>query len=321
VERPPSLFLHPSLRRNNHASQLRRDLGAAARRVLVDGGFTCPNRDGTAGTVGCLFCVDDAFTPAALDGSLPVAEQVRRALGARRDGPPVLVCFQRFTGTYGDPERVASLWREAYGAHPRVAGVVASTRPDCLPEETLAALEEAAAGRYACLEIGLQSVSDAVLAACGRGHSAADFARAAAAAKRRGFRVAAHLIHGLPGDDAAGFVAAAPWLSALAVDGVKIHHFHVVRGSGYEAPWREGRISVPSFGEHAEACVEFLLRLRPETAVLRLCGEAPERLLLAPAWPEGGARELSAAVTERLARLGRWQGDLWNGDGKGEGTA
>jgi radical SAM protein (TIGR01212 family) len=223
----------------------------------------------------------------------------------------VLVYFQRFTGTHGDPSRLHALWSEALSSHPRVAGLVVATRPDCLPPETLDAFAAATRGRYGCLEIGLQSVSDRVLSACGRGHTAADFERAVVAAKGRGLRTAAHVIHGLPGDDAAGFVSAAPWLSRLEVDGVKIHHFHVVRGSGYEVPFREGAVACPTFREHAEACVEFLLRLRPATAVLRLCGEAPDGRLLAPRWSEGGARELSAAVTAGLARRGAWQGDLW----------
>ncbi len=313
--RPP---LHPSLRYRTYSSVLRDRFGGPVYRIPVDGGFTCPNRDGTAGSGGCLYCNNDSFTPGILHPGLPVAEQVRWGLsgaGRRRAGARFLVYFQRFSNTYGPAQRLARLYREAL-SHPSVVGLVVGTRPDCLPPDVLDVLEAIARDRYVCVEIGLQSLSDRVLARIRRGHTVADFVRAARAAGSRGLSVAAHLIYGLPGDSREQFSAAAPFLSSLGVSGVKLHHLHVVEGSGLAAAWRSGEVAVPEYGEYIGAVADFLERLSPDVAVMRLVGEAPDRILLAPRWGKG-SREVSRDIAAELARRGSWQGSR---EGKNGGT-
>lgn len=314
--RPP---LHPSLRYRTYSSVLRERFGEPVYRIPVDGGFTCPNRDGSAGTGGCLYCNNDSFTPGILHPGLPVGEQVRWGLagaGKRRAGGKFLVYFQRFSNTYGPAQRLARLYREAL-AHPSVVGLVVGTRPDCLPPDVLDVLESISRDRYVCVEIGLQSASDRVLERIRRGHTVADFARAVRAAGSRGLAVAAHLIYGLPGDSRENFSAAAPFLSGLGVSGVKLHHLHVVEGSGLEAAWRAGEATVPEYGEYVGAVADFLERLSPEVAVMRLIGEAPERILLAPRWGKG-SREASRDVAAELSRRGSWQGAREGGNGGAE---
>jgi len=301
--------LHPDLRFHNYATYLRRRLGEAAVRISVDGGFSCPNRDGALGTGGCLYCNNDAFTPGILHPGLPVEEQVLRTIrspGRHRASRRLLVYFQKYTGSYAPPEELDRIYRAAF-CHPDVAGIVVGTRPDCLGPAVLDVLEGIARERYVSVEIGLQSISDEVLARVGRGHTVAAFRAAALELRRRGIDTGVHLIYGLPGDTRENFLAAADLLSELAVQGVKLHHFHVVAGSGFEKIWRNGGVPVPTYEEYLQACVEFLERLSPEVAVLRLMGSAPPELLLAPRW-EKGSREMAQDLAREFHRRNSWQG-------------
>lgn len=301
--------LHPDLRFHNYATYLRRRLGDAAVRISVDGGFTCPNRDGTLGTEGCLYCNNEAFTPGILFPGLPVEEQVRRTIlapGRHRSARRLLVYFQKYSNSYASPRDLDRIYRAAF-SHPDVAGIVVGTRPDCLGPEVLDLLEGIAREWYVSIEIGLQSLSDEVLARVGRGHTVETFLRSVREVRKRGIDAGAHLIYGLPGDTRENFLAAADLLSDLDVQGVKLHHFHVVAGSGYEKVWRNGGIPVPRYDEYLSACVDFLERLSPEVAVLRLMGSAPSGLLLAPRW-EKGSRDMAQDVAAELRKRGTWQG-------------
>jgi len=303
--------LHPDLRFHNYASYLRRRVGGAAVRISVDGGFTCPNRDGSRGTGGCLYCNNDSFTGAILYPGLPVEEQVRRTIlapGRHRNARHFLVYFQRFSNSYAPPGELERLYRAAF-CHPGVAGIVVGTRPDCLGPEVLDVLEGIGRTAYVSIEIGLQSKSDAVLAGINRGHTVDEFVAAVAAVRARGIDTGVHLIYGLPGDTRANFVETAGFLSGLDIQGVKLHHFHVVAGSPLANEWERGRVRVPEYGEYVSACADFLERLSPEVAVLRLIGSAPPGMLIAPLWEKGG-REMARDVAAELERRGTWQGAL-----------
>jgi len=193
-----------------------------------------------------------------------------------------------------------------------VAGIVVGTRPDCLGPPVLDMLERIARERYVCVEVGLQSMSDAVLERINRGHTVREFTDAVAAVRQRGIDVGVHLIYGLPGDSRGNFVDAAKFLSDLDVQGVKLHHFHVIRGTAFEKEWRDGKIRVPEYEEYVEACADFLERLVPDAAVMRLMGTAPKALLVAPTW-EKGSREMARDVAGELQRRDSFQGRLRTG--------
>jgi radical SAM protein (TIGR01212 family) len=309
---PPPV--HPELRFRPYGPWIRERIGGAAIRVGVDGGFSCPNRE--AGRAGCSYCNNDAFTPGIADGTLPVGEQVVRGIDAVARGRRVLkegagpvrflAYFQRFSNTYASAETLDRRYSEAL-TRPDVAGLVVGTRPDCLPADVLDVLARIARDRYVMVEIGLQSLSDAVLAQIGRGHTVRQFEDAVRAVRGRGIDVGVHLIQGLPGDDREGFAAAAPFLSGLDVQGVKLHHFHVVRGTRAESEWREGSLRVPGLEAHVAACADFLERLSPGIAVMRLSGEAPDAQLLAPRWGPDAA-DVARSVSRELARRDAWQG-------------
>jgi radical SAM protein (TIGR01212 family) len=277
----------------------------------VETGFTCPNRDGSRGTGGCLYCNNESFTGRVLHPGLPVEEQVHRTIASHprlKAFRRLLVYFQPYTNTHAPPEELERVYRAAF-CHPDVAGIVVGTRPDCLGPRVLDVLAGIAREKYVSVEIGLQSISDAVLFGINRGHTVREFTEAVAAVRRRRIDAAVHLIYGLPGDTRENFVAAAGVLSDLGVQGVKLHHLHVVSGSGLEALFRRGEVRVPEYGEYVGSCADFLERLSPEIAVLRLMGAAPPKMLLAPLW-EKGSREMSRDVAAELERRGTWQGSL-----------
>jgi radical SAM protein (TIGR01212 family) len=303
--------IHPDLRFHNYASYLRRRIGGTAVRISVDGGFTCPNRDGTRGTGGCRYCNIDSFTGGILFPGLPVEEQVLRTIqspGRHRNARQLLVYFQRFSNSYAPPEELDRIYRAAF-CHPDVAGIVVGTRPDCLGPEALDVLENIGREKYVCVEIGLQSRSDAVLSRVNRGHTFDEFVSAVASVRARKIDTGVHLVYGLPGDTRENFVGTASLLSDLDVQGVKLHHFHVVVGSAMARDWRRGTVRVPDYGEYVSACADFLERLSPEIAVLRLIGSAPPGMLIAPLW-EAGGREMARDVAKELKRRGTWQGSL-----------
>jgi radical SAM protein (TIGR01212 family) len=242
---------------------------------------------------------------------LPVEEQVRRTIlspGRHRKARRLLVYFQRYTNSYAPPEELDRLYRAAF-CHPDVAGIVVGTRPDCLGGDVLDILEGISRSSYVFVEIGLQSKSDAVLAGVNRGHTVAEFVAAIGAVRGRGIDVGVHLIYGLPGDTRENFVETANFLSGLDVQGVKLHHFHVVAGSAMAREWERGTVQVPEYGEYVSACADFLERLSSEIAVLRLIGQAPPGRLVAPLWEKRG-REMAQDVAAELARRGTWQGAL-----------
>jgi radical SAM protein (TIGR01212 family) len=303
--------IHPDLRFHNYASYLRKRIGGAAVRISVDGGFTCPNRDGTRGTGGCRYCNTDSFTGGILFPGFPVEEQVRRTIqspGRHRNARHLLVYFQRFSNSYAPPEELDRIYRAAF-CHPDVAGIVVGTRPDCLGREALDVLEDIGRERYVCVEIGLQSKSDAVLAEVNRGHTVEEFVSSIASVRARRIDTGVHLVYGLPGDTRENFVETAVFLSDLDIQGVKLHHFHVVAGSALAQEWRRGTVKVPEYGDYVSACSDFLERLSPDVAVLRLIGSAPPGMLIAPLWEKGG-REMARDVAGELKRRGTWQGAL-----------
>jgi radical SAM protein (TIGR01212 family) len=286
--------IHPDLRFHNYASYLRRRIGGAAARISVDGGFTCPNRDGTRGTGGCRYCNTDSFSGGILFPGLPVEEQVRRTIqspGRHRNARHLLVYFQRFSNSYAPPEELDRIYRTAF-CHPDIAGIIVGTRPDCLGSEALDVLEDIGREKYVCVEIGLQSRSDAVLARVNRGHTVDEFVSAVASVRARRIDTGVHLVYGLPGDTRENFVETAGFLSDLDVQGVKLHHFHVVAGSAMARDWRIG-----------------IVRVSPEVAVLRLIGSAPPGVLIAPLW-EAGGRDMARDVAGELRKRGTWQGAL-----------
>lgn len=289
-------------------------LGGPARKVPLDAGLSCPNRDGTLSRLGCSFCNPAGSGTGLSARGLALAAQWELLAGrvlARQPGARLLAYLQSYTNTHCAPERLRALLAEI-SALPGVSGLCLGTRPDCLDlgagEERLDVLAGAlGALPFVQLDLGLQSADDAVLRRAGRGHDAACFAAAARAAAARGLSVCAHLVHGLPGARPDDLLRSVDFLSALPVASVKFHNLLVCRGTGLARLWQEGRLEPAGRGAYVEALAAALARLRPDICVQRLCADPAPGELLAPDWAADKAAVL-AALRARLEELGLWQG-------------
>ncbi|MDQ8203116.1 TIGR01212 family radical SAM protein [Pelagicoccus sp. SDUM812003] len=267
---------------------LRERFGAKVFKVVVDAGFTCPNRDGSAGYGGCAYCNVESFTPRHTRSLPTVREQVvegiersRRSYGARR----FMIYFQPNTNTYapvGDLERI---YREAVeSVDADIVGLTIGTRPDCIDREKLSMLKRAFGDLYVSIEYGMESVNDDTLSCINRGTTHAQFEAAVKMTADFGFDVCAHTIFGLPGEFDDDGAAVAETLNRLPIAFVKLHHLHVVRGSILAKRYREKPFPLHSLESYIDTLSCFLPRLDPSIVVQRLFGIADFDDLIAPNW-------------------------------------
>lgn len=273
--------MHP---RYNTLSQAFRSLfGRRAKKISLDAGSACPNRDGTLSRGGCLFCnAAGSGTGLYHKGFGLRAQWDAGTLPARKRGEALLAYLQSFSNTHGPAERLAGLLAEV-AALPDVAGLCLGTRPDCLNAAKIELLAAVPLG-HVRLELGLQSARDATLVRINRGHTAACFAQATKDAARAGLFVTAHLMAGLPGEGPADFLATVDFINALPVAGVKFHNCLVVAGSGLAALYRAGGYEPLSREDYLDCVVAGIARLRPDIVIERVNADPAPGELLAPGW-------------------------------------
>lgn len=302
--------IHPELRINSYGHYLRRRFGCRVSKVNVDAGFTCPNRDGSKGTGGCIYCNNVSFSPRDTLAEIPLEEQVlagmayhRKRLGSGK----FIVYFQKYTNTYASVEHLADLYRRAL-ALPDVVGISVGTRPDCLTGEALDLLTDIARTHYVCLELGLQSADDAILELINRGHSLQDFVNTAQKASGRGLDICAHLIYGFPGEEPAEFVKSAALLDSLpGITSMKLHQLHAVEGTELAAMYRRGEFMPLTLEQYVTTAADFLERLPSRISVQRLYGSSPLEIRVAPQWGLKN-NQMWYAVLNELKRRDSQQG-------------
>jgi radical SAM protein (TIGR01212 family) len=283
--------------------------GTKVYRVTVDGGFTCPNVDGTVAVGGCVYCDNRSFSPNRRLPRTGVREQIERGvklLSARYGADRFIAYFQAATNTYAPAAKLRRLYDEAL-THPQIIGLAIGTRPDCVPDDILDLIEDYARTRYVCLELGLQSIHDRSLDWMNRGHHFDAFVDAVERCRGRGLDVCAHVILGLPGETHADMLATADALAGLPVQGVKIHNLHVVRDTPLEQMYHDGAVRMLEFAEYVGLVCDFLERLPSGTVIHRLNGDAPPDYLVAPLWCLDKPA-LLAAIQAELERRDSWQG-------------
>lgn len=296
-------------RYNAYGPWLRKRFGCRVYKVSVDGGFTCPNRDGTVAWGGCSYCNNDSFRASPLP-QRPVQEQILsgiRYLEDRFAAEAFLVYWQNYTNTYAPVERLRLLFSESLNADPRILGLSIGTRPDCIEEEKLEMLQEVVGDRYLCMEYGLESIYDETLRRVNRGHDFACYLDAVRRTRRRGIAVCSHLILGFPGESRAQMLAYADVLNELDINFVKIHHLHVVRNTPLAKEYQVAPFPTFAYREWIEFVVDFLERLAPSIVVQRLYGWAPDSHLIAPRWNRSKERILYDILQELESR-DSWQG-------------
>ncbi|HOX06957.1 MAG TPA: TIGR01212 family radical SAM protein [Planctomycetota bacterium] len=292
---------------------LKERFGCKVYKLTVDAGFTCPNRDGTKGAGGCIYCENSSFSPAA-GSRLSVREQVekeKRLAEARYGASRFIAYFQPFSNTYAPVGKLRALHDEALSVD-GVVGLSLGTRPDCVPPEVLDYLQELAGRTHLWVEYGLQSSHDRTLEVINRGHTFAEFEDAVLRTRGRGIFICVHLILGLPGETREMIQATASRIAKLGIDGVKLHHLHVVRDTALAGMYDRGEIRLLELDEYVRLSADVLERLPPWTVLQRFVGDVQGDSLVAPKWNEGKLRVLEA-IQEELERRGVRQGSRYVG--------
>ena len=289
---------------------LRNAFGGPVRKISLDAGFGCPNRDGTLGRGGCIFCNPQSFSPSRqTDRQRPIAQQIREAAVRMRrhhESLQFLAYFQPGTNTYAPPDRLREVYFQAI-EQSEIVGIIVGTRPDCLDDAVLDVLAEVASHTWLTIELGLQSIHEASLSWMRRGHRYEHFLAAVAKCRHRGFRIGAHVILGLPGESAEMMQATACEMARLRIDAVKLHNLHAVEGTDLADLVKSGQVILPESSEYVGWAVDFLERLHPECVIERLSADAPTQYLVAPAWCLQKSQVVAAIETE-FRRRGTHQG-------------
>jgi radical SAM protein (TIGR01212 family) len=281
---PVEVAFEGRFRSYNH--WLKQRFGERVYKVIVDAGFTCPNRDGKVAVGGCAYCNNNSFRPPSAIRTDPIRDQVREGveyIRRRFDARKFIVYFQPFSNTYAGVDYLRDLYTDALD-HPDVVGLAIGTRADCVDEEKIRMIDEIGRRTFVSLEFGVESIYDETLRRVNRGHDYAAFLEAIRLTRGASFHVGAHLILGFPWETREQWLAMADEMSRVGVDMVKIHHLHVVRGTALAAEYARQPFRVLGYTEYLDLLCEFVERLDERVIIERMFGEAPRGLLVAPEW-------------------------------------
>lgn len=287
--------------------------GCPVRKLPIDAGFDCPNRDGSVATGGCVYC-DGRGSALRQAGPLPsVGEQLRRqkALYRGRTGAEKFIAyFQTFTNTYAPVERLRALYDEAL-AEEAVIGLSIGTRPDCLPDATLALIRSYAERHHVWIEFGVQSIHDRTLRALNRGHGAAAFREAVERASGGAILICVHIIVGLPGETREEILDTATAIAALPLQGIKIHSLLALKGTALGERYAKGEFALMTREAYVATVCDILEILPPRMVIQRLTAEGYRDIFLGPLWAENKLAVLNA-IDRELERRDSWQGKRWS---------
>jgi len=288
---------------------LRERFGGKIFKVSLDAGFTCPNRDGTLGRDGCIYCSERGSGDFAGEQKLSIHNQfleVTERMKKKWANANYIAYFQAYSNTYAPVKRLREVYEEALGEE-NVVGISVSTRPDCLPEDVLDYLEELNQRTYLWVELGLQSIHDRTMEWIERGHNYAQFLKGLDQLRSRGIRVCAHIILGLPGETKTEMMETAQAVAKLPLQGIKIHLLHVLRGTPLATIYQREPFDLMTKDDYVSLVVDILEILPSEMVIHRLTGDGPPDDLIGPLWSRKKWEVLNAIDAE-LERRNTWQG-------------
>lgn len=293
------------------SSFLRQSFGSKVRKIPLDAGLSCPNRDGKVGSQGCSYCDPQGSGTGAWQRGMGITQQIQAYLRGHHTGKVggYLAYFQSFSNTYASLEKLRALYEEAI-SFPQVVGLCIGTRPDCLDEPVLDLLSELNLRTMVWLELGLQSAHDETLRKIRRGHDFRAFKDAVDRASSRGLLLCTHLILGLPGETREHVRSTAQMISALPIHGLKLHGLYIVRGTHMESLFREGIYEPWSLEQYADGVCDVLELIPSDWVIHRLCSDPDPQTLVAPEWMLNKQATLER-IHLRLLERDTWQGKLF----------
>lgn len=292
---------------------LRRRFGEKLYKLSLNGGCTCPNRDGTLGTRGCIFCSAGGSGDFASSPSLSITEQIedaKKRLAGKRPVQHYIAYFQAYTNTYAPLEQLESMFREAI-THPDIAVLSIATRPDCLGPEVLDLLKQLNQIKPVWVELGLQTIHEETARFIRRGYSLPVYDEAMKNLRAIGIETVIHAILGLPGESAEQMLDTVRYIDASGADGIKLQLLHILRGTDLASYYQETGFPVLTMEEYVNLVIRCLEISRPDLVIHRLTGDGPKDLLIAPLWSQA-KRTVLNTIHKELKRRDTFQGRLYD---------
>ena len=293
--------------------EMKKNFGVKVYKIALDGGMTCPNRDGTLGNRGCIFCSAGGSGDFAAPHGRPVTEQIeeaacriRRKLGT---GGAYIAYFQSYTNTYAPVGYLRKLFTEAI-SHPDVRVLSVATRPDCLPDEILDLLAELNQVKPVWVELGLQTIHPDTAGLIRRGYELTCFEDTLTRLRQRNLDVIVHVILGLPGEDRRRMLQTTAYLAHQDIQGIKLQLLHVLKGTDLADLYLQGGFPVMSLEAYTDLVIDCIALLPPRMVIHRITGDGPKNLLIAPLW-SANKRLVLNTMTRRLKERGVTQGDCY----------
>lgn len=278
----------------------RKVYGEKVYKISLNGGMSCPNRDGTLGTKGCIFCSKGGSGDFAASGLLSIADQIKEAIeriSKKYAGNSYIAYFQAFTNTYAPVSYLEKIFTEAI-MDSRIAGLSIATRPDCLEPGKIELLAKLNRIKPVTIELGLQTTNEDTARYINRGYALDVFDDTCYRLKEAGIPVVAHMIVGLPGETKDDYLATARHIGGLKLDGIKIQLLHVLRDTDLANDYNEGKFEALSLEEYVNTVVDIIEILPPEMVVHRITGDGPKDLLIAPLWSTNKKNVLNSIMKE-----------------------
>lgn len=293
---------------NNLSTYLRKNYGKRLKKICIDAGFTCPNRDGKCGKGGCIFCGERGAGEHILP-SLSIKRQVENALSEAKDDDIFIAYFQNFTNTYAPLDILKERYDSAL-IDERIKILSIGTRPDCISEEICELIAAYNKKYEVWVELGLQTANDDTASLINRGYTREVFENAVRMLTGHKIKVITHLMLGLPGESVRDAINSAEYLLRFDLFGVKIHSLYVMEGTVLAKMYREKSYTPPTLSEYADMASEVLARLSQDVIIHRITGDCPRDLLVAPEWNKN-KNEIIDAVNSTMKKKGYRQGSLY----------
>lgn len=292
---------------------LRERFGEKVYKVTLNGGMSCPNRDGKLGTRGCIFCSAGGSGDFAADSSLSITEQIDRQisiLSAKRPIHKYIAYFQAFTNTYAPVEYLEKIFTEAL-AHPGIAALSIGTRPDCLGKDVVALLSRLNRQKPVWVELGLQTIHEKTAAYIRRGYPLSCFEDAVRRLRSENIEVIVHTILGLPGESTQDILNTMKYLNHQDIQGIKLQLLHVLQGTDLASDYEKGLFRTYERDEYISLVISCLEHLRPDMVIHRITGDGPKDLLIAPLWASR-KREVLNLLHHQMKENHNYQGRQTN---------
>lgn len=282
----PFLFSNTNKRYHTFTYHLKEKFGEKIFKVSLNGGFTCPNIDGTKSTGGCIYCSGNGSGDFAGNVAEPLRVQfdmVRERMHQKWPEAKYLAYFQAFTNTYAPVEKLRAMYEEVL-TYPNVVGLFIATRPDCLPDDVVALLKELSKKTYLVVELGLQTISDNVGEFINRGHSYKEFLEGLKKLQQQNINVCVHIINGLPGESKEDMRNTVRALAPFHLHSIKIHLLHVLKNTPLADIYNEGNFQLMQLQEYVDIVCDQLELLPPGTIIQRITGDGEKESLIGPLW-------------------------------------